>query len=315
MQDGKDNDDCKRDISALINLNSPENVFSEVKAIVSSICPDFEFTVLEKAYNDVVRLFNGEYPGFRKCNTEYHDLKHTTDVLIAMARLIHGFHIEGNAFSREILNLGLISAVMHDTGYIQTEDDVEGTGAKYTLVHVERSVEFMKKYFEKNNLSSSDAGKCSRIITATNLSVKLKDIPFESEEEKLMGKALFASDMLGQMADRVYLENLLFLFKEFAEGLVRGYQNEDELLKKTIGFYEIIKDRLEREIGYKDSYMKSHFLKQWAIDCDLYLAGIEKNISYLKKVIEGSSENYAEMLRRGGIVKKYKEQASCALEI
>ena len=97
----------------------------------------------------MVKLFRGNYPGYQKCNTWYHDLKHTTDCLLAMARLLHGASLNGLPLPDRDVVLGLTAALFHDTGYIQAEDDLEGTGAKYTLVHVERSVAFMEKYFAR----------------------------------------------------------------------------------------------------------------------------------------------------------------------
>ncbi|MCF8077370.1 MAG: hypothetical protein K9K87_14545, partial [Desulfotignum sp.] len=60
-------------------MTDPAAVLTEVKDIVSSISPQFDFDAMNRAYDDVTALFNGDYPGYRKCNTLYHDLQHTTD--------------------------------------------------------------------------------------------------------------------------------------------------------------------------------------------------------------------------------------------
>ena len=298
----------RNDLSLLIDIDSAECVFSEVKNIIALIHADYDFCVLDHVFADVVRLYNGEYHGYRRCNTEYHNLRHTTDVLLTMARLLHGFFIEGHVLSSKMMDLGFLSALMHDTGYIQTEDDCEGTGSKYTKIHVERSIQFMRNYFIKNNLPMDDYEKCSRIVAATHQSKKLCDIPFESEEEILIGKLIYTAEFLGQMADRYYLEKLLFLYKEFAEGNVPGIKHEGDLLEKTIDFFEIIRQRLETEMGYKAVYMRHHFKSRWNIDCDLYTASIMKNITYLKYVLECCRQNYRDMLKRGDIVKNLGQQ-------
>jgi hypothetical protein len=92
------------------------------------IFEDFDFERVDLAFTDFMDLFAGRYPGYRKCNTRYHDLKHTTDTFMAMARLIHGAAIKGIKITRRGTSLWLISALMHDTGYIQTVDDQTGTG-------------------------------------------------------------------------------------------------------------------------------------------------------------------------------------------
>jgi len=70
-------------------------------------------------------------------------LRHTTDTFLAMARMIHGATLEGETFSERHINLGLIAALLHDSGYIQSESDLQGTGAKYTASHVQRSIDFL----------------------------------------------------------------------------------------------------------------------------------------------------------------------------
>jgi hypothetical protein len=297
----------RNDLSTLVNMEDPGAVLKEIKTVVRMVFPDFDFTSVEMAFDDTVRLFRGEYPGFSECNTDYHDLRHTTDVTLAMARLIHGLHVEGNSVSREMTALSLICAVMHDTGYIQRDDDPDGTGGKYTAVHVSRSIEFAKAYLEHNGFPKSEIEKCTCMITATDLSVNLADIPFETWEEALVGRMLFAADLLGQMSDRVYLEKLLFLFREFSEGGVPGYANEDELLRKTIGFYGFICQRLEVDAGYSGDYMRGHFRERWGMDVDFYHKGIDNNIDYLRCILENHMGDYRGMLNRNGMVKKIME--------
>ena len=209
------------DMALLVDIDRPECVFKEVRNIVSMIFLSYDFEVLRKVFTDTAILFKGKYPGYRECNTGYHDLKHTTDVFLTMARLIHGFYLEGYTFSRETIGLGLVSALLHDTGYIQTEDDNNGTGSKYTLIHVERSIKFMKDYFRRNGFSESDYEKCRRIVTATNLSVKIDAIPFESEEERIMGK-LFSCPTCLDRCQTAYILRGCFSFSRNSTKAMSG---------------------------------------------------------------------------------------------
>ena len=136
-------------LSSLIDMQEPYSVLGEVKTVYGMMFPGMEFEVVRLFFDDIVRLFRGEFPGYRKCNTEYHDLKHTTDTFLATARLIHGAIADGHRFSERSARLGLISALMHDTGYSQTIDDEKGTGAKYTIEHVDRSIDFAEVYFKR----------------------------------------------------------------------------------------------------------------------------------------------------------------------
>jgi hypothetical protein len=136
----------------------PNDVLDEVRYVISLIFPQyysykviFNFSKFSDAYLDIVKLFRGDYVGYRKCNTKYHDLRHTDDCLLIMARLIHGAYLNGCRFSNRSINLGLLSAILHDTGYIQTVNDKIGTGGKYTITHIDRSISFAK-IFETEGL-------------------------------------------------------------------------------------------------------------------------------------------------------------------
>jgi hypothetical protein len=284
----------------IVNMEDPESVFSEVRQIALMISPQFTYELVDKIFNDIVRLFHGEYPAYRRCTTEYHDLKHTTDTLLAVARLMHGAFVCGESFTREQVNLGLVCALMHDTGYIQTLDDDVGTGAKYTLIHTERSVAFMDNYIADRGLSEEDFKGYPDILRCTGLGSKITRIRFPSRPVELLGRMLVAADLLGQMADRTYLEKLLFLFYEFREGGVMGYDSELELLKKTIDFYVMTKRRFASEVGSVNGYMRFHFKVRWNLERDLYREAIERNMSYLRFILENHESDYHEYLRRHG---------------
>ena len=136
-------------LSNLVDLDNPEKVFDEVKFIISMEIPDFDFQQLTQIFYDIVKLFQGKFPGYQSCNTNYHDLRHTTDTLLATSRLIHGYLLKNNRLSNRNISLCLISVLMHDAGYIQNINDTFGTGAKYTLEHISRSILFIEKYFKK----------------------------------------------------------------------------------------------------------------------------------------------------------------------
>jgi len=291
-------------MACLVNMEDPQSVLEEVKAIVSVMMPDFDFEPLNRAFRDVVSLFHGQYPGYRKCNTEYHDLKHTTDALLAMTRLLHGAVLNKQVFSEKGVKLGLISALLHDTGYIQTIDEDVGTGAKFTLTHIGRSILFMEKYLSENGYSREDIECCRASLECTGLSVKISEINFGSSEIEMLGKMLGTADLLGQIADRTYLEKLPFLYHEFEEGDVPDFESELDMLKKTPEFYDRTIERFERELDGVNRYIRDHFRVRWGIDKDLYMTSMENKIKYLKYVLEGHEDDHREYLRRGNLMEK-----------
>jgi hypothetical protein len=268
-----------------ISLDNPQEVMAEVKKSVVAMFGAFDFKQFDQVFNDILKLFHGNYPGYRPCNTLYHDLSHTMDCLLVTAKLIHGASLSGITFEKNDVSLGLISALMHDTGYIQAVDDNTGTGAKYTVCHIERSIEFMKQYFHANGFPSEYLTICSNFLRCTGLEVKIAEIKFRSREHEILGQILGTADLIGQMANDNYLEKLPFLYNEFKEGGVPGYKNEFDLLKKTPAFWEMVKKRLGLELGQVDLYLRDYLRILWGINQDLYRQAIDRNIERLQSFL------------------------------
>jgi hypothetical protein len=273
----------------LVYLETPSEVWAEVRQIVLSMFPHFDFNQVQEVFKDVVRLFDGKYPGYRQCNTMYHDLNHTTDCLLVLTRLMHGALVSGIPFQEKDVTLGLISAFMHDTGYLQTAEDRTGTGAKYTLIHIDRSIGFMKKYFKDRGYPQEDFQACRNFLKCTGLDVRIGEIDFPTREQEIIGKMLGTADLIGQMSDKNYLEKLPFLYHEFKEGGVPGFEDELDLFQKTPYFWEVVKTRFAKELGGVDGYLREHFRVHWGIDQDFYRQAINRNIESLQIFLE----NYA----------------------
>ncbi len=284
--------------------------FEKIKPIVSAVVGDSEVAHFVRVYEDTRALFEGRYPGYRASNTKYHDFPHTVSVVLATARLLHGCLIDGFTVSTRRGLLTLIAAFFHDVGLIQTEDDRNGSGAKYTVGHEERSVDFLHGYLADKDFSEEEILETGLFIRCTILDLPPSQIPFSSAEARTCGHVVGSADLLAQMADRLYLEKLLFLFKEFQEARLPGFATELELLHKTKDFYEIVaKKRLNGDLGGVCSHMRSHFRQWMGIDANMYQDAIDNNIAYLETLIEhcrDSFDCYLEYLRRGGIAEQIK---------
>ena len=81
-----------------ISLDNPQDVMAEVKKSMGSMFGTCKFNQFDQVFSDIVKLFNGNYPGYRPCNTLYHDLSHTMDCLLVTAKLIHGAFLNGITF-------------------------------------------------------------------------------------------------------------------------------------------------------------------------------------------------------------------------
>lgn len=297
----KDHDVRQAIQRGFVDMRDKQTALSEVKETALLMQPDFDFTHFDKAFTDVEKLFAGKYPGYRECNTRYHDFGHTLMVLLAMVRLMHGANSQGIRFTEKEINLGLISALMHDTGYIQSDDDTVGTGAKYTLIHISRSIRFVRQYYEDNEYFVEDLKNFRNILSCTGVHTMIADVEFESERMALLGKMLGSADLLGQMADRLYLEKLIFLYNEFEEGGVSGFDSEADIFRKSVSFYKRTRHRFENEFGNVNRFMIHHFRDRWNIDRNLYEESIENNINYLKFVLKHSQKDIYHSLRRNTI--------------
>jgi hypothetical protein len=114
------------------------------------------------------------------------------------------------------------------------------------------------------------------------------------------------------MADRTYLEKLLFLFVEFKEAEYGNLNNTHDLLKKTRSFYDSIRKILDGELGSTYQLLNFHF-KEWVgEDRNFYIESIEHNMDYLDKVIHLNESEWLSMLKRHGIVSRYTKSIKTA---
>ncbi|MBP5201267.1 HD domain-containing protein [bacterium] len=254
-------------------------------------------------FDDIRALYEGRFKGYKACDTEYHDFRHVIDVTLASIRITDSLMLNGEKFSKNNIFLVGIAAVFHDTGYIPEINDPVENGAVYTSTHVRRSMVFAEKYMSERGYSADDIEKTKQMILITDLSVKIKDVTFIDAETERFAKILASADLIGQMADRIYLEKLLFLYREFEIGQI-PYASEADLLQKTIGFCKIMDDRLEHDLDGVNKHLLLHFKKRYDIDEDLYRKGMSSNLKYLTKILEEHPGHHREFLRRDSIVEK-----------
>lgn len=282
-------------------MTDPVAVLRETERIIRDISPQFNFAPVALMFQDVLSLFKGQYNGFQACNTRYHDLQHTTDCLLAQARIIHGAVHQGLGLDDDHIALGLACALMHDTGYIQALEDKKGTGAQYTLTHVDRSIDFMQAYCKKTGGFPGHFQDMADILKCTGLEINLAKLTFSSPEVEFLGKALGTSDLTGQMGDRTYLEKLIYLFEEFLEAGISGVATEYKFLTETQNFYAVTDVRLEQDLDDLRKYYRPHFKTFYKIDRDLYADAMTGNLRFLLKILKEDKENFIHRLRRRGL--------------
>jgi hypothetical protein len=279
-------------LAGFADAGSPEKIFLEVRRTLAGILPETDVKRLSRVFCDVRRLFAGSYPGYKGCNTGYHDLEHTTDVFLAMARLIRGAREEGILLDRRTVLVGLVASLLHDSGYIQRDGDRVGTGAKYTVSHIRRSVVFAREYLTARNYTPEEIDTCCNALLCTGLHVRIGRIRFGTEGGELIGKMLGAADLIGQMASRRYPEKLPHLHREFLEGKVPVPRNEHRFLADTPRFHRSVLDRLSGELDGVHRYSRACFRAHRRIDRDLYLEAIGENVARVESALRRHPKGY-----------------------
>lgn len=299
-------------VSEPVEASEPSRVWASALEILRCIEPGFDVSLVEKVFADVVRLFRGEYPGYRKIRTPYHDLTHTLDVFVCAVRLMHGARVAGHALSQEDMARGMVAALFHDIGYAQEAVDDSGTGAQYTPVHVQRGIGFMGRYLPAKGVSLEFIHATACIMLATDHRQGFAAVTFPDEHTALMGRLVGTADLVGQMADRQYLEKLLFLYFEFREAQVGDFGSMQELLRRTGDFYQTTRKRLDEEFGGAYQLLAQHFKAYSNVERNFYMESIAKNLDYLDQVIRQDEADYLSMLKRGGIAEQAVEMARSA---
>jgi hypothetical protein len=292
------------DINALFNNDDPKIVWDKATYIIRRMSPTYDFTLVQSVYEDVMGLFRGEYHGYSPIKTLYHDLPHTLEVFLCGVRLMHGVHVSGDHLQNDEITLIMLAILMHDIGYAQRKGEESGTGAQYTQTHVQRGIEFMRKYFTERKFPPNIAVAVTGMIMGTEHNRPFSRIDFNDERARMLARIVATADITGQMADRIYLEKLLFLYLEFKEAHFGSYQSMFDLLCQTNSFYEMTREKLDSALGGIYKKLEFHFKDTMGVSKNYYLLSIEKNMSYLSKVVARDQAELSIMLKRNGVAEK-----------
>lgn len=244
-----------------VATNDPTAVEVEVQKAYLDMFPDGDRLFVPRAFGWVMECFTGHYAEYQAVDTKYHDFEHTLQGTLCLARLLHGRHRAAAkpTITQHLFELGIIAILLHDTGYLKKRDDKDGTGAKYTATHVNRSAEFAARLLVEKGYSAEDIKSVQNMIRCTGVDAMLHKIAFQGELERIVGHALGTADLLGQMAAPDYVEKLPVLYNEFAEAacfdkghtdFISKFGGPDDLVQRTPGFWRnFVLPRMEREFA------------------------------------------------------------------
>ena len=295
------------DVTNTVQVSHPASVRNAVHDLFSETFPGMSYDKLWLAFYDFERLFTGRYPGYKGCDTTYHDMQHSLDMTLAVARLIVGYERSVEPKDRlgaDRAQMAIITSLFHDAGYIRHEERDKDfqNGAEFTLYHVSRSADFLRRYLPELGMAN-DVGISSMIVHFTGYELDLDKIELDDPRDIICGHLIGTADLIAQMADRCYLEKCRDrLYNEFVVGgvaienakpgeyMVR-YKSGEDLLTKTPAFYQqVTRDRLNAKFNRAYRYAEVLYSGH-----NPYIAAIKSNITHLVKIL---STNDWSLLRR-----------------
>jgi hypothetical protein len=249
----------------------------------------FDRELLYESFAAVADLFAGKRAGYLACDMPYHDLRHSLETALVMARLVSGYQSEhrdtADALAPEYGLLGVLLALLHDTGFIRKASEEALCGAQLMAEHESRSVEFATSYLETTSLR--DCAALARLICVTRLASDPDALLAGHEPAAVaLGCMLGSADLLSQISDRCYLERCYYhLYPELvlagrdrvvaADGEEQVlYRDAFDLLSNTPRFYEsVVRPRLDGGLRQARRYLRSNFG-----GADPYAESIERNL-------------------------------------
>ena len=229
---------------------------------------------LAALFADVADLYAGRWPSHEACAVTYHNFSHAVDVCLAAARILSGWNKveQAHPLDEKHFQLGMAAGLFHDAGYIKDKGDHAGLGGKFTLVHVERSMEIAREYLREKQWPEEEVAAVCRIISITDYP-KLPDLAplFTDLKLKALAQMVATADLVAQMADTDYVQRIDDLFAEFKEvykfekraTLVKQgtkvYKSVQEVKDGTIAFYEQFVVPTLGKLGRMDRYLTNFF--------------------------------------------------------
>ncbi len=286
------------DVTNTVQVSHPASVRNAVHELFAETFPGMSFDKLWLAFYDFDRLFTGRYPGYKGCDTTYHDMQHTLDMTLALARLVVGYERSVEPIDRlgpGRAQMAVVTSLFHDSGYIrhETRDVDYANGAEFTLYHVSRSADFLRRYLPELGMAEY-VGVSSMIVHFTGYELDLDKIELEDPRDIICGHLIGTADLIAQMADRCYLEKCRDrLYKEFVVGgvavenakpgeyMVR-YKSGKDLLMKTPAFYQqVTRERLNAKFNRAYRYAEVLYGGR-----NPYIEAIKSNITHLVRILK-----------------------------
>jgi len=266
-----------RDVTGTVPLDEAVAVAEAVDGILARGygAASYDRALLRACFAFVERLFAGAHPGYLACDMPYHDLRHSLDAALAMARLVDGYRRQGGttaaALTAEFGLVAVLLALLHDTGFLRTTTEASLRGPELGATHESRSAALAADYLRTTALAPH--AQLASLIMATRVATAPGTLLAGRDDTAIaIGRMLGSADLLCQIADRCYLERCYHhLYPELVIGggdrVVTAdggqkilFRDARDLVAHTPGFYaNVARPRLERDFGNVARHLAAHF--------------------------------------------------------
>lgn len=265
---------------------------ARIRQILLGIESQGDLTLFNRIYDDVGRMFRGEFGDYRPIDLKYHDYQHTLQASLCMAELLAGRDRTRAAphLSWRQIELGMTAVLLHDSGYLTTAADGDGTGAKYTYTHVLRSSAVAASLLPRYGVKPHEMELVLNAIRCTGPSANINTLEYENESDLIICASVTTADYLGQLAAQDYPDELEFLYHEFKEsddyqGVPadqRLFQSATDLIRKTPNFWRnFVLPKLEKDFRGVYRYLSTPFPD----GSNPYIVAIERNMEIIERQI------------------------------
>ncbi|MBP8260435.1 MAG: hypothetical protein KA118_12300 [Verrucomicrobia bacterium] len=279
-----------------VDTKDPHAVAGHVLAIYRAGFPEGDPAFVPRVFEWAVDCFAGRYANYQAIDAPYHDLEHTMQGTVCLADLMRGWLEAGEApvLTQPVFEKALVAMLLHDTGYLKTREDAQGTGAKYTPIHEDRSAGFAARLLTEKQYPLLFVRSVQQMIHCTSMHTDPRQLPFSSAVERRAGCALGTADLLGQMAADDYVDKLPVLFEEYEESArynpTRGagsthFASPEDLLRQTPAFWErYVWPRLNRQLQGVHRFLN----RPCPNGPNPYLDGVEANLNRVRRQLAES---------------------------
>lgn len=239
------------------DTTSAETVTEATLEVARTLFPGANEEFIREIFTGIKRLFHGGYLDYQACDLKYHDFRHTLQVTVAFVDLFAARQTSGEPpFTHRQFELGVATALLHDSGYLKLRSDREGTGAKYTFCHVLRSCALAASLLPAFGVKPDEIDVVLGAIRCTGPSTAGMRLRFNRHDDHVLASLVATADYLGQMAAEDYPDELELLFNEFAESDAflaipsskRFFKTAHQLITGSTVFWEnVVKPKLNND--------------------------------------------------------------------